>query len=80
MPLTQEQLGDLLGLLGSMSAEPLRQRRDDGLVGVEGQHVTIKDLDKLSALADVEAGAKRHGSIWIGDPDQRRRGVAAVIV
>jgi CRP-like cAMP-binding protein len=60
MPLTQEQLGDLLGLTGVHVSRTLRQLRDDGLVGVEGQQVTIKDLDKLSALADFERTYLNH--------------------
>jgi CRP-like cAMP-binding protein len=54
MPLTQEQIGDILGLTGVHISRTLRQLRDDGLVIVEGQVVTIRDLNAISALADFE--------------------------
>jgi CRP-like cAMP-binding protein len=54
MPLTQELIGDALGLSVPHVNRTLRELRDDGLVAIEGQRVTIKDIDALSALADFE--------------------------
>jgi CRP-like cAMP-binding protein len=54
MPLTQEQIGDILGLTGVHVSRTFRQLRDDGLVSIEGQMLTIKDRNALSALADFE--------------------------
>lgn len=54
MPLTQEQIGDILGLTGVHVSRTFRQLRDDGLVIVDGQLLTIKDLSAVSALADFE--------------------------
>ena len=54
MPLTQELIGDALGLSVPHVSRTLRQLRDDQLVSVEAHRVTIKDVDALSALADFE--------------------------
>jgi CRP-like cAMP-binding protein len=54
MPLTQELIGDALGLSVPHVSRTLRQLRDDGLVEIEGQRVIIKDIDALARLADFE--------------------------
>jgi CRP-like cAMP-binding protein len=54
MPLTQELIADALGLSVPHVNRTFRQLRDDGLVAVEEQRVTLKDIDALSALADFE--------------------------
>jgi CRP-like cAMP-binding protein len=54
MPLTQELLGDALGLSVPHVNRTLRQLRDDGLVAIEEQRVTIKDIEALAVLADFE--------------------------
>jgi CRP-like cAMP-binding protein len=54
MPLTQEQIGDILGLTGVHVSRTFRQLRDDGLVSIGGQVLTIKDFNAISALADFE--------------------------
>lgn len=56
IPLTQELLGDALGLSIPHINRVLRRLREDGLVVVEDQRVTIHDLDALSQLADFEPG------------------------
>lgn len=60
MPLTQEQIGDILGLTGVHVSRTLRQLRDDGLVVVEGQQFTLKNIEALSALADFERTYLNH--------------------
>jgi CRP-like cAMP-binding protein len=54
MPLTQEQIGDMLGLTGVHISRTFRQLRNDGLVVIAGQVLKIKDLRALAALADFE--------------------------
>jgi CRP-like cAMP-binding protein len=54
MPLTQELLGDLLGLSMPHVNRSLRQLRDDGLVAIEEHRVVIKDFEGLAVLADFE--------------------------
>jgi len=56
IPLTQELLGDALGLSIPHINRVLRRLREDGLVVVEDQRVTIHDIDALSQLADFEPG------------------------
>jgi CRP-like cAMP-binding protein len=56
IPLTQELLGDALGLSIPHINRVLRRLREDGLVVVEDQRVTIQDIDALSELADFEPG------------------------
>jgi CRP-like cAMP-binding protein len=60
MPLTQELIGDILGLTGVHVSRTLRQLRADGLVIIEGQKVTIRNIEGLSALADFERTYLNH--------------------
>ena len=54
MPLTQELIGDALGLSVPHVNRTLRQLREDGLVSLDGQQVVIRDIEALAALADFE--------------------------
>jgi CRP-like cAMP-binding protein len=54
IPLTQELIGDALGLSVPHVNRVLRRLREDNLVVIEDQRVIIKDLDALSELADFE--------------------------
>ena len=54
MPLTQELVGDALGLSVPHVSRTLKQLREDDLVAVDGQRVIIKDIEALSTLADFE--------------------------
>ena len=54
MPLTQELIGDALGLSVPHVNRTLRQLRDDELVSIQEHIVIIKDVEALSALADFE--------------------------
>lgn len=56
IPLTQELLADALGLSIPHVNRVLRRLREDNLVVVEDQRVTVKDIDSLSELADFEPG------------------------
>jgi len=54
MPLTQELIGDALGLSVPHVNRTQRQLRNDELVSIEEHIVIIKDVEALSALADFE--------------------------
>jgi CRP-like cAMP-binding protein len=54
IPLTQELIGDALGLSIPHVNRVLRRLREDHLVVVEDQRVTVWDVDALSELADFE--------------------------
>ena len=54
MPLTQEVIADALGLTAQHVNRTLRQLREDGLIGMDGSTVAIRDFDALAALADFD--------------------------
>ena len=54
MPLTQELIGDALGLTTIHVNRTLRSLREDGLIAIHGKSVTIRDFDTLSLLCDFE--------------------------
>jgi CRP-like cAMP-binding protein len=56
IPLTQELIADALGLSIPHVNRVLRRLREDNLVVVEDQRVTVRDFDALSELADFDAG------------------------
>lgn len=56
MPLTQELIGDALGLSVPHVNRTLRQLREDNLVAIVGQNFVIKDVEALATLADFEKG------------------------
>ncbi len=56
LPLTQELIADALGLSLPHVNRTLRRLREDGLVKIEDQWVTVSDIDGLSTLADFERG------------------------
>ena len=54
MPLTQEQIGDALGLTVQHINRTLRRLREENLAIFENHRVTITDIEALSALAEFE--------------------------
>ena len=56
IPLTQELIADILGLSIPHVNRVLRRLREDGLVVIEDQRVTITDIEALSELADFDPG------------------------
>jgi CRP-like cAMP-binding protein len=56
IPLTRELIGDAVGLTCDHLSRVLRRLREDNLVVFEEQRVTIKDIERLSELADFEPG------------------------
>lgn len=51
LPLTQEQLGDTVGLTPVHVNRVLQRMRADGLISLSAKHLTIHDLDRLRAIA-----------------------------
>ena len=54
MPLTQEHIGDALGLTTAHVNRTLRSLRQDNLVATEGKRVNILDFETLSLQSDFE--------------------------
>jgi CRP-like cAMP-binding protein len=54
LPLTQEMIGDALGLSIPYVNRVLQQLRHDGLVTIKDQLVVIENIEELSALADSD--------------------------
>lgn len=54
LPLSQDVIGDALGLSLAYVNRVLRRLADDGLVFIKDQKVVINDVEELSALADFE--------------------------
>jgi CRP-like cAMP-binding protein len=54
MELTQELIGDALGLTTVHVNRTLRLLREDKLIAIEGKRVTILDFEALSLLSDFE--------------------------
>jgi hypothetical protein len=57
---TQEQIGEILGLTGVHISRTLRRLRHEGLVAIEGHRVEINYFAALSALGDFESTYLRH--------------------
>jgi CRP-like cAMP-binding protein len=66
LPLTQEELGDTMGLSGVHMNRTLQKLRSDGLITSQGKRLVINDLARLMEFADfdpmylhqISAGAK----------------------
>ncbi|HUJ02156.1 MAG TPA: Crp/Fnr family transcriptional regulator [Rhizomicrobium sp.] len=56
LPLTQTEIGDMLGLTGVHVNRMLRQLREDGLVDVQPGSVRILDADRLARVAGAVEG------------------------
>jgi len=56
LPISQETIGDALGLSQAYVNRVVRQLTDDGLVTFSEHKVTIHDVEVLSTLADFEQG------------------------
>jgi len=80
LPLTQEMIGDAVGLSVPYLNRVLHELRDEGLVRIKDQIVSIDDVEELSALADFERSYLRPLSLAdllseSGHPNGPRRGV-----
>lgn len=79
MPLTQELIGDALGLTTVHVNRTLRSLREDKLIAIEGKRVTLVDFEALSLLSNFEnlylhetAHALRRGTILPGTEEASR--------
>lgn len=63
LPLSQEAIGDVLGLSPAYVNRVLRRLIADGMVTIKDQRVVIDDVDELAALADFERDYLRPLSI-----------------
>lgn len=54
LPLTQEIIGDALGLSVPYVNRVLHQLQDEGLIRVKNQHFEIRNVEELTALADFK--------------------------
>ena len=82
MPLTQELIGDALGLTTVHVNRTIRSLREDKLIAIDGKVVTILDFEALSLLSDFEnsylgAAARALGNeislSKLDGPSQRKR-------
>jgi CRP-like cAMP-binding protein len=77
MPLTQELIGDALGLTTVHVNRTMRSLREDKLIAIDGKIVTILDFEGLSLLSDFEnsylgATARALGNeMNLSKPDRR---------
>jgi CRP-like cAMP-binding protein len=55
LPLTQEQLGDAVGLTSVHVNRTLRVLAEEGLIVRDRRHVRFDDIEKLRAVADFSA-------------------------
>ena len=54
LPLTQPQMGDMLGISAVHMNRTLQELRREGLISWQGQAVTIKDWQHLKSLAEFD--------------------------
>jgi len=54
LPLTQELIGDAVGLTTVHVNRTMRSLREDKLIAIEGKRVTILDFESLSLVCDFE--------------------------
>jgi CRP-like cAMP-binding protein len=71
MPLTQELIGDALGLTTIHVNRTLRLLREDHLIDIVGKRVTICDFEALSLLSDFETS-------YLGDHARAMRAAASL--
>jgi CRP-like cAMP-binding protein len=72
VPLTQELIGDTLGLTTVHVNRTLRALRADNLIAIEGKRVTILDFEALSRLSDFEASYLGVSAGGLGAPRMLR--------
>ena len=67
LPLTQQQLGDALGLTPVHINRTLKGLRGEGLISMTGRDFQIHDWDRLSALGEISHFGAR-SVCWLGVP------------
>ena len=82
MPLTQEHIGDALGLTNVHVNRMLRELREEGVLVLKGGVLRILDPGRLVALVGCDNGSIRAASLVgdIGSPHRTvRAGTAACV-
>ena len=74
LPLSQEAIGDVLGLSAPHVNRVLRRLREDGLVTIDGHTVTLNDLEALQTMTQFES-LTIAPSPFSKDVGERRRGL-----
>ncbi|WP_245824785.1 Crp/Fnr family transcriptional regulator [Sphingomonas azotifigens] len=70
MPLTQEVLGDVLGLTAVHVNRTLRLLEREGLIARHGQRVALGDLDLLRKLSPLPPRQVRFDPVWLPAPGE----------
>lgn len=70
MPLTQELLGDVLGLTAVHVNRTMRLLEREGLIARAGQRVVLSDLDRLRRMSPVPPRKIRFDPAWMPAPGE----------
>lgn len=70
LPLTQELLGDVLGLTAVHVNRTMRLLEREGLIARHGQRVMLGDLDTLRRLSPLPPRRIRFDPAWLPDPGE----------
>lgn len=65
LPLTQEQIGDVLGLTPVHVNRVLRALEDDGLIARENGRVELRDLDQLRRITGMPKRTLARNQSWL---------------
>ena len=69
MPLTQEMIGDIVGLSFVHVNRTMRELRDGGVVAIEGRRMRILDLAALRALSPIQPRSLQFEPAWLPPPN-----------
>ena len=64
LPLTQEEVGDILGLSTPHVNRMFRELREQGLLLMDGQHLRFPDVETLASLAKFEESYLTGGPVF----------------
>lgn len=70
MPLTQELLGDVLGLTAVHVNRTMRLLEREGLIARQGQRVVLADIESLRRISPVPPRKIRFDPAWMPDPGE----------
>lgn len=70
LPLTQELLGDVLGLTSVHVNRTMRLLEREGLIARYGQRVVLPDLEQLRRISPVPPRKIRFDPVWMPAPDE----------
>ena len=73
-PVTQEELGDTLGVSAVHVNRVLQQLRQEGLITLEGKQLTIHDVERLKAFAEFDPSYLHLKEGLLRKPSQARAG------